>query len=363
MKSLCNSALIVIVAMTVFPSSYGMALDQSLSAKCFSFKLGESLTPKDDFLSNEAGQQWFEVRDADLAPFKKVSIYVTPKTKRVYMYRAEAVLGDAAESQSACSDLTTKYERLTNSHFENKDGEFILNLQSSNITIKRESKVLSFLWKDRELAKCAEAEGATCAAITVGDKSDRASLKLKLPTGVTIAIPQGLEVQGGKYKEICEKITRNVMDIDWGENRIVLQQAGLNDRRPSAFKEYARGIYDYSSTVLFTGDMLREASKDDLKEISDAYREQMQTASSMYNQFGTQRIVRWDGCTVVKLGNKYALKLSYSRQLKTNPIVECEQYQIGDEKGLHTINISYRKEDVDKWKPIMKKFLDSIEIP
>ena len=71
-------------------------------------------------------------------------------------------------------------------------------------------------------------------------------------------------------------------------------------------------------------------------------------------------LLKWDKPKNVKIGNLWALKVSYERKIDENEIVRNSSYYIQDNDRIHNISLSYRTEHAEIWKPIMSKIILSL---
>ena len=186
---------------------------------------------------------------------------------------------------------------------------------------------------------------------------------------IEFLIPPTLEVRGGSYKAIMDVMLPNIKRIcalPDATRKITVQQSGLSDMVPSAFKTYVRLMYSCSPCASDEGWKFGSRppfSDSDVKAFGEAQRkitEAMLQAGNSIRNF--QRILRWDGASVVPIGGGYALSFSYLRQLNSNPPVEVVTHMIGDGNRMHEITFSYRREESATWKPIWENIKKSVKI-
>jgi len=179
-----------------------------------------------------------------------------------------------------------------------------------------------------------------------------------------IYIPNGMELQSGKYKEFAESGQKQMarkFHYFVADDRIVFQQEGLNDISEKGFTLYARIIIetsfgtfdDYSKQ---TDDF--SATQEELSELSIVFQKQMKE-----NLQGTGlKLIKWEGASFVKVNNSVAIKLSYIRQLNENPYVHVDMYYFQNNDRMHTITLSYQQKDSTLFKPKFLKTINSFHL-
>lgn len=169
-----------------------------------------------------------------------------------------------------------------------------------------------------------------------------------------ITIPEEMELQEGIYKKIAEEYIK-LHDFEISENRVVFQQKGLNKFNQKGFQSYARIIIeteygDFDKDIFMTSQELKEANTI--------------MRNSVYQNFKNTnlKLISWYGTSVTSINGKSALKVSYLRQLSSNPYVIVNMYIIPNGNKKHIITLSYRQNEEKIWKPIYSKVLKSIKI-
>jgi hypothetical protein len=169
-----------------------------------------------------------------------------------------------------------------------------------------------------------------------------------------ITIPEEMELQEGIYKKIAEEYIK-LYDFEISENRVVFQQKGLNKFNQKGFQSYARIIIeteygDFDKDIFMTSQELKEANTI--------------MRSSVYQNFKNTnlKLISWYGTSVTSINGKSALKVSYLRQLSSNPYVIVNMYIIPNGNKKHIITLSYRQNEEKIWKPIYSKVIKSIKI-
>ncbi len=169
-----------------------------------------------------------------------------------------------------------------------------------------------------------------------------------------ITIPEEMELQEGIYKKMVEENIK-LYNFEISENRVVFQQKGLNKFNQKGFQSYARIIIeteygDFDKDIFMTSQELKEANTI--------------MRNSVYQNFKNTnlKLISWYGTSVTSINGKSALKVSYLRQLSSNPYVIVNMYIIPNGSKKHIITLSYRQNEEKIWKPIYSKVLKSIKI-
>ena len=180
----------------------------------------------------------------------------------------------------------------------------------------------------------------------------------------SISIPNTMELQSGKYKEIHDKLEVKVAEkfkYEITGNAIVFQQKGLNELEKKSFTSYARIMLD--TDIGSPGDYQKATTKiaptsNEIKELNSDLKTQVIDGFK-----GTQlKLIDWYGCSFVIINGKQCLKVSYKRQLGSNPEVHVDLYRFQNNDRMHTLTISYRVSDTETVKPIFTKVFNSFKL-
>lgn len=179
-----------------------------------------------------------------------------------------------------------------------------------------------------------------------------------------ISIPKNMELQDGNYKKIAEGYQRQQgkkFGYEISNSRVVFQQKGLNEGEKSAFSSYARIILEtiignYGDYEKLTTKLL--ASQKEMAELNEVLKRSVERSF-----VGTGlKLIDWYGVTIVGINSISALKISYLRQLNDRPKVVVSIYQFHNNDRMHQLTLSYRQEDLDTWKPLYLRVLNSFTI-
>lgn len=169
----------------------------------------------------------------------------------------------------------------------------------------------------------------------------------------SVNLPPEMEIQGGEYK----KINDNLYEMYGFNNKnIVFQQKGLNDLNKNVFNTYARVLLKTKiSTPNSTSNLTDkiEISTSELKEFDYTLKNELSKSFT---------IVNWYPSEIISINDMYALLTSYERQSNSDPVVLVKMYQFQNNDRTHSITMSYRITDKDKWEIIFEKILNSLTI-
>jgi hypothetical protein len=176
-----------------------------------------------------------------------------------------------------------------------------------------------------------------------------------------IEIPACMEEQSGFYKKlnnIYERAVEQKTGIEIADDKVVFQQKGLNNMEKSAFSGYARVIVETEMGDNGAFNRLHARLYISPSEIVEIDKEIKNQILQLY-QGTTMKLIEWYGVSFVDVNGMKAMKISYLRQLNNQPYVLVNSYRFQNYDRLHTLTMSYRKQDEKAWKPLYKKILFS----
>ncbi len=167
-----------------------------------------------------------------------------------------------------------------------------------------------------------------------------------------IYIPPELEIQEGKFKELTDKF-REINGLT--EKQIVFQQSGLNKFKKDAFASYARVIIKTQMEKIGDVGTLYDLpiSDTELKEFDKLLKKQYELSF---------KITEWYPVKIVEVNGMSAILISYKRKIGDNPEAFVRIYQFHNYDRIHTITLSYRITEEDKWRTMFDKILSSLKI-
>ncbi|MFF5379962.1 hypothetical protein [Pedobacter suwonensis] len=179
-----------------------------------------------------------------------------------------------------------------------------------------------------------------------------------------ISIPETMEIQSGEYKKIEEKYQNDLKQtfkFQITDNRIVFQQKGLNKLDKESFNTYARVILE---TYLGTPGEYEKLTTTVTATSSELLELDKQLKSQIIESFKNTglKLVNWNRVQIVTINGGSVLKISYTRQLRNNPLVNVSMYQFHNNDRMHMLTFSYRKEDAVDWSQKLNVVLKSFKI-
>lgn len=174
-----------------------------------------------------------------------------------------------------------------------------------------------------------------------------------------IDIPPTMEVQVGTYKEFVDVIKKI---IGYDTNQLVIQQKGLNMLDKEGFGTYARLMIGTDKGK--PGDFLKLNS-----DISDITQRDLDEMNVMYSKLIKQsflgtglKLIEWYPLKVKIVNGMPCSHINYKRQFNDNPHVMVNMYVFFNYDRTHTLTMSYRLFDKNKWQTDFETILKSFRI-
>lgn len=166
----------------------------------------------------------------------------------------------------------------------------------------------------------------------------------------SIDIPPTIELQDKEKNPILSAANQDA---------IYFQQKGLNDLSKDAFKTYVRVILEnqiFNPGEVETLDSRYYLSSEELSELDNILKPQYE------NQF--TRIINWFPIELVDVNNIRALKIHYTRvgNNKDKLPVDVKIYKFQNYDRIHSLTLTHRLKDANKWNNILDDILNSFEI-
>ena len=174
--------------------------------------------------------------------------------------------------------------------------------------------------------------------------------RITIPDVGFIDIPQSLELQD-KEKNPMSNVTN--------QDDLYIQQKGLNNFQQSAFETYARVIIETEISgdgEYETLDSKYYASSSELKELDEILKPQFENPYT--------KIIDWFPISTIDINDIRALLIHYTRvgNTKDEFPVDVKMYKFQNYNRLHTVTISYRIRDKQKWAKSLNDVLKSFTI-
>ena len=171
-----------------------------------------------------------------------------------------------------------------------------------------------------------------------------------------IDIPPTMEVQSETYKR---KTSGYLFDDD---NRIIIQQKGLNDFVDSAFNRYARviinTIYGKPGDFLTLYFDINSLSQAEIEELNTLLYQQSVQSLKLINH----KMIKWYPLRIEKVNGMSCFHVKYIRQMSDNPYVMVNMYLFHNYDRAHILTLSYRVSEADYWEKDFKRILSSFRI-
>lgn len=180
----------------------------------------------------------------------------------------------------------------------------------------------------------------------------------------TVFVSNKLELQANEYKAINDSAQKQLaakFGYKVSGNRIVFQQKGLNEFDSTATSDYVRFILETEIAEPNAYPILKpqlEISDQELVEFESAFKETLLKLATD----GKFKLIEWNKISTVTINDQGSIKLNYKRQMGTNPVVIVNIYYFFNGDRRHSITISFREVDKEKWESIMNKSLNSFHI-
>lgn len=180
-----------------------------------------------------------------------------------------------------------------------------------------------------------------------------------IPGRFSFQIPPTMELQSELNKEFQDSLIGPLLS-----DAIMVQQKGLNERESKAFDTFARIIIypDAQSEVpgLKLGSNLRTFfTQKDLDALSNILRKEFEISAPQNPLGDVIKIVSWGGTNIADVNNYTCLLTTFMRTVNDNPPAKVYAYTIYNSEKIHTITVSYRITDSDKWEGDLEKVINT----
>lgn len=180
----------------------------------------------------------------------------------------------------------------------------------------------------------------------------------------SIDLAPELEIQGGDYKEFNAQLRDKMgeyLKVDFSQPKLTLQPKGINEFNQQSLKRYIRIMVETIPGNEGDFDKINEQieiSDSELRELNTEFKNQI---TQSFHGTGL-KLIEWYPTEIVELNNMSAIRISYKRQLKDQPYVMVEIFRIQNYDRMHSLTMSYRKNEESLWKPIIEKTKASYRI-
>ena len=197
---------------------------------------------------------------------------------------------------------------------------------------------------------------AAIAFMTLMNPSVSAQLTtVKIENFGSIGLPKNMEIQGGAYKEITEKI-KEVNGVS--ASKVIFQQKNLNTADKSSFTTYARVFVRTQQGNNGDFKKLKDAlTTADANDVNTEFKNQIESEAPRNNA----TILEWYKARVTTLNNQNVITFGYKRQIGSNPPVKVETFMFQNYDRLHIVTFEYRI-DENNWSSVFTSVKSSIKI-
>jgi len=173
-----------------------------------------------------------------------------------------------------------------------------------------------------------------------------------VPGVLSFQAPQTMELKTGSYKVLTDAMKER-SGITVNSDDMVLQQKGLNDKNPEAFKKYCRILVNTERSAKGTYLGLWDDYIPSEAELSEFESEMMRGLAgaqgiSILNTYPPE---------VVSINGIDMVKFSYRRTGVYKQPVFVTTYLVQNNSMMHNIAVSYRESEMHLWKDDLDKVI------
>jgi len=173
----------------------------------------------------------------------------------------------------------------------------------------------------------------------------------------SIGLPPNMEIQGGAYLEINNKI-KEINGIS--ASKVIFQQKNLNSGNFKSFETYARVFIRTEKGSSGEYQKLKNSSlsANEVKEINDAYKSEIYGSATLVNA----TILEWYPARMGTLNGYKCLTMGYKRKVGTNSPTLSTLYFFQNYNRTHILTFEYRIVDADTWQTTFNQIKNSLTI-
>ena len=180
--------------------------------------------------------------------------------------------------------------------------------------------------------------------------------KIEIKDIGSIAIPPSMELRDdNSFISLVADISRDRIytnkKIEMVKPNLVIQPKGLNALNKESFQNYSRILINVSKGK--PGDYYKINEKINLstsekKELEDFFKEEIE---KLLNQMIVKhKVLKWYPVEILIINGMTTIKISYLRQMESNPPVFVQSYKFFNYDEAIEITLSYREKDSELWK-------------
>jgi hypothetical protein len=178
---------------------------------------------------------------------------------------------------------------------------------------------------------------------------------ISIPGVCCFQAPKTLEIKDGLQKEISDKLGKLMYGFTGDPDRVTLQQKGLNDFDPAAYKKYCRVLVE--TELAPEGELPRlgddlDFTREELTELENDFKLGMSEQSMI-------KIIDLFPLKIVNVNGIDAMLISYRRESTSEgktPVI-VKMYTFFNYNKIHRITLSYRESESAFWKEDLEKII------
>ena len=171
----------------------------------------------------------------------------------------------------------------------------------------------------------------------------------------SIGLPSNMEIQGGYYKELSNRI-KEINGIN--ASKVIFQQKNLNNLDGSSMLTYARVFIRTEKGVAGDFKKLSESlTQAEADEVNSTFKSQIEREAPRANA----KVLEWYKATVSTLNGQNIIKFGYKRQIGINKPVLVEVLMWQNNDRLHIVTFEYRL-DGNNWSTTFTSIKATVKI-
>jgi len=171
----------------------------------------------------------------------------------------------------------------------------------------------------------------------------------------SIGLPSNMEIQGGVYKELSDRI-KEINGVN--ASKVIFQQKNLNNLDGGSMQTYARVFIRTEKGGAGDFKKLSESlTQTEADEINSTFKSQIESEAPRANA----KILEWNKATTTTLNGQNAIKYGYKRQIGSNKPVLVEVYMLQNNDRLHIVTFEYRLDD-NNWSTSFTSIKATVKI-
>ena len=171
----------------------------------------------------------------------------------------------------------------------------------------------------------------------------------------SIGLPSNMEIQGGVYKELSDRI-KEINGVN--ASKVIFQQKNLNSLDGSSMQTYARVFIRTETGTAGEFKKLSEAlTQAEADEVNSTFKSQIESEAPRANA----KVLEWHKAITSTLNGHNAIKYGYKRQIGTNKPVLVEVFMLQNNDRLHIVTFEYRLDD-NNWSTTFTSIKTTVKI-